>query len=70
MDTSKQDKIVKKKLEQFLAINFPPYTDINYITVSPEYNKLELVYGSKDVMVIEVGIGDGSMYKLLSTNFR
>lgn len=70
MEINKQNKIVKKKLEQFLAHNFPPYNEINYITISPEYNKVELIYSKKDIMVVEIGIGDGSMYKLLSTNFR
>ena len=70
MDTNKQEKIVKKKLSQFLEHNFPPYNEIKYITISPEYNKVELVYSKNDSMVIEIGIGDGSMYKLLSTNFR
>jgi len=70
MDTVKQEKIVKKKLEQFLVNNFPPYNEIKYITVSPEYNKVELIYSRNDSMIIEVGIGEGSMYKLLSTNFR
>lgn len=69
MNTNKQEMIIKKKLEQFLTLNFPPYTQVNYLTISPDYNKVELFY-NKDVMIVEIGVGDGSMYKLLSTNFR
>ena len=63
------DTKIKRKVLSFLSNNFPEFDDITFLKSGIDYNKLELKYG-KDKMIIELGVGEGSMYKLISTRFE
>ena len=70
MKKVKEEKL-NKSIVRFLDQNFPPYASYNILSLNPINSKVELVYGPKDKIIVEIGTGieDESSLKLLSTVF-